>query len=170
MGCFTMPVFCMWNWGPDSLFYSGCPVCGTEQTWNEKKRCSVCRLLSWFTACEEQIPVDTTFSVNYVCRYYVTEGTRSTKDIYSKHRRTGILWQNYFWFGDFTEQAQSPFPQMPPLLWAAELIFTVRPIDCCWPTNTITRKYSIVWPWIRPPAASLFTYIKVLIHNIHVLV
>lgn len=36
--------------------------------------------------------------------------------------------------------------------WASELISTVKLIDCSWPTNTLTRKHSIVWPWIRPPA------------------
>lgn len=64
---------------------------GTKQTWNKEKRCSVCTLLSWFRANEEQIPVDTTFGVNHACRDYVTEGTRTTEDIYSKHRSTETL-------------------------------------------------------------------------------
>ena len=64
--------------------------CLTGQSRHEtrKKRCSVCTLLSWCAANEEQIPVDTTFGVNHVCRVYVTEGTRGTEDIYSKHRST----------------------------------------------------------------------------------
>lgn len=64
--------------------------CLTGQSRHEtrKKRCSVCTLLSWFTANEEQIPVDTTFGVNSVSRDYVMERTRSDEDIYNKRGRS----------------------------------------------------------------------------------
>lgn len=60
--------------------------CLRGQSRHETRKRDVVPVLS--TANEEQIPVDTTFGVNRVCSDYVTGGTGSTGDIYSKHRST----------------------------------------------------------------------------------
>lgn len=92
---------------------------GTKQTWNKEKRCSVCTLLRWFTANEEQIPVDTTFGVNHVCRGYVTEGTISTEHICSKHSSTetfGLkLLGSNLELNTLNKQGPILFTQMSPL-------------------------------------------------------
>ena len=78
------------------------------------------------------------------------------------------IWDKSFWIKHAQQEGSNLLTQMSPLDCGCELISSAKPIDCCWPTNTLTRKQSRVWPWIRPPAASLFTYIKAPIHDIHI--
>lgn len=109
----------------------------------------------WFRANEEQIPVDTTYFVNHVCSDYVTQGTGNTEDLYGQNRNSQRFCGKTYKLNLFTKHRCG--------FWTGSgLIFTAKPIDCCWPTNRLSRKHSSVWPWIRPEAESLFTCIAVL--------
>lgn len=91
---------------------------GTKQTLHKEKRCSAGTRLSLFTANEEQIPVDTTFGVNHVWSDYVTEGTGSTEDIYSKQMsKETVLLKLIILLNILSKRGPSLFTQMSPMDW-----------------------------------------------------
>lgn len=87
--------------------------CLRRQSRHETRKGDVVPVLCW-AANEEQIPVDTTFSVNCVCSDYVTGGSGTTEDIYSKHRSTETFVVKLFGANPFTKHTQQPLHLVAP--------------------------------------------------------
>jgi len=109
---------------------------GTKQTWNKEKICRSRALLSWSTANEEQIPVDTTFGVNQRLQWMIMlqKELEALVDMYSD-----LYGLNHFFLNMLHRRGRSLFGQTSHLD-GPELISTAEPIDCWWPTNTVSRK------------------------------